>query len=46
MEDLDYLKNQDTFIAGTDEVGRGPLAARSLDVVFFSLMLQKKKSIG
>jgi ribonuclease HII len=43
MEDLDYLKTQDTFIAGTDEVGRGPLAGPVVGCCFFLSDVTEKK---
>lgn len=43
MEDLDYLKSQDTFIAGTDEVGRGPLAGPVVGCCFYLSEASEKK---
>ncbi|MCO4794909.1 MAG: ribonuclease HII [Bacteriovoracaceae bacterium] len=43
MEDLQYLKSKDNFIAGTDEVGRGPLAGPVVGCCFILLNPTRKK---
>lgn len=43
MEDLNYLKAKDTFLAGTDEVGRGPLAGPVVGCCFLLNDVSNKK---
>lgn len=43
MEDLDYLKSKDTFMAGTDEVGRGPLAGPVVGCCFHLSEVSKER---